>query len=119
VPRRLKLIWEDEALDDLAAAAEWSRLQAGHVVDAMESMASERLTAVAASSAGRSAACDLGVAQPREVCQPVPSRMTPPRRDVDVEAMTKDRSNAELMTSSPQTLQVMFSARARPPGRRR
>jgi plasmid stabilization system protein ParE len=39
VPRRLKLIWEDEALDDLAAAAEWSRLQAGHVVDAMESMA--------------------------------------------------------------------------------
>jgi predicted ATPase len=39
VPRRLKLIWEEEALDDLAAAAEWSRLQASHVIDAMESMA--------------------------------------------------------------------------------
>ena len=35
----LRLIWEPEALDDLATAAEWSALQVGVVVDAMERMA--------------------------------------------------------------------------------
>jgi hypothetical protein len=35
----LRLLWEDSALVDLEAAADWSARQAGAVVDAMERMA--------------------------------------------------------------------------------
>jgi hypothetical protein len=35
----LRLVWEPSSLDDLAAAADWSQLQARAVVDAMERMA--------------------------------------------------------------------------------
>jgi hypothetical protein len=35
----LRLLWEPQALEDLAAAAEWSQLQARAVVQAMERMA--------------------------------------------------------------------------------
>lgn len=33
------LVWEEGALADLGAAAEWSRMQGAAVVDAMERMA--------------------------------------------------------------------------------
>jgi hypothetical protein len=39
VPDRLKLVWDDDALEDLAEAANWSQVEAGRVVDAMEQMA--------------------------------------------------------------------------------
>ncbi|MDQ6771749.1 MAG: type II toxin-antitoxin system RelE/ParE family toxin, partial [Candidatus Dormibacteraeota bacterium] len=37
--RRLKLVWDDSALDDLAECALWSVPQARRVVDAMDRMA--------------------------------------------------------------------------------